>query len=719
MINLGDIVLQNGHLLMPHQVSTVRRLQTLRAERLATPHPHGLCGSVLAAVMGSGKTLMTLVYALTTVERGPDKLPALVICSKSLLEMWKQEGVAKFLGADVSVMYLHRSCMQKNEIDGLTRARLLQFDFVFTTYEFVVQADAETGAHADIRVMGREGVYAERPDKLRWIRNRERHEADDALVCGRGVLFKTPWPLVVSDESQRIASFKTKVFQAMMSIYAADYLCLTGTPTKNYATDIWSLMRWMRYHGVLIPASTGRRGQMPWSIALLNHHALRPAIVQVTHEDCSFVMPARHVVVHDVAASAVERRVNLHYLKKALRLIDKVRCDTSNVWDTRAFAEVFGTFTRLRQVAVAPFLIDPLSKRQRKRPRKRQRAAVDFGAGGSNEVDDAGSTGDADNADDTGDADNAEDADDADDANKAVGAADSSYVGACIAGGANSANSANSACGTGGVICIDCTGCVDCVGFSINCPAPIGSTSAPVPDTAPADRALAGKTTANKADNKADNKAGQEKADAEARDEAEQAAVDQLCKGRWTGAGVGSSKMQAIVGVIARLPHSEKVLLFGNFTSSLDLVGEALQAVGIRSLALDGDTVDRLGAAARFRDDADIQVLRITYPVGSMGLNLTCANHVMLCEPWYNHAVTEQAIARAWRFGQQRAVTVHQFITANTIEPEMLKICLQKEVLAGEVMTGVRPAHNSSAPQVRLNIETIARMVKNCLRGNA
>lgn len=584
------IPLRSGYSLMQHQIDAINQLRDLKEEREKKPHKHGLRGAVLAAVMGAGKTLMTLVYSLLTVERGPDKFPTLVISSRSLLDMWKREGVEKFLGSDVKALYLHQKYLKKSAIDSLTRADVFKFDFVFTTYDFVSRSDTVTKACDDIRVMGREGVWNESVDRLRWIEKRTRQQADRPFVVGRGVLFYTPWSLVVSDESQKFANYKTKIFQAMMGVYAEDYLCLTGTPTRNYETDIWALLRSMAYNTIKVPRS---RVTLNWRLCLLDRHDLRRAIIQVTHDDCSFTMPELKQLTHHVTMNSSERRANLHYLRYALKLINKIRYNPGSIWDPQAFAQVFGAFTRLRQVAVAPFLLQEESKRKGV-----ERPLSTFDQITEKEEQALMSTG-------------------------LVSQADIDF-------------------------------------------------------------------------------------------EKEQAAVLRLSKGCLTEAGVGSSKMQMLVRVVANIPAGDKVLLFGNFTSSLDLAGLALEQVGIRSIALDGDTKDRVGTAIRFAEDDAITAMRITYPVGSTGLNLTCANHVIFLEPWFNEGVLKQATARAWRFGQDQTVYTHQLVTRNSIEPEMLKICSYKGQVAEEVLTGKA----RTLTKAKLNLPTIAHMVEASLKVN-
>ena len=56
-----------------------------------------------------------------------------------------------------------------------------------------------------------------------------------------------------------------------------------------------------------------------------------------------------------------------------------------------------------------------------------------------------------------------------------------------------------------------------------------------------------------------------------------------------------------------------------------------------------------LGCAAA----GEVRVLLMSLKCG-VGLNLTCANHVILCEPWWNPFAEDQACDRVHRIGQQK-----------------------------------------------------------------
>ena len=72
---------------------------------------------------------------------------------------------------------------------------------------------------------------------------------------------------------------------------------------------------------------------------------------------------------------------------------------------------------------------------------------------------------------------------------------------------------------------------------------------------------------------------------------------------------------------------------------------------------------------------------------GGVGLNLTEADYVFILDPWWNVAAENQAVSRAHRIGQKRAVFVYRFITAGTLEEKILAIQERKQRLADSVIT--------------------------------
>merc|ERR1711982_313932 len=74
---------------------------------------------------------------------------------------------------------------------------------------------------------------------------------------------------------------------------------------------------------------------------------------------------------------------------------------------------------------------------------------------------------------------------------------------------------------------------------------------------------------------------------------------------------------------------------------------------------------------------------------GGLGLNLTAADTVIICDSDWNPQNDLQAMARAHRIGQTRAVQVYRLLTAKTYEMHMfhtasMKLGLDRAVLASQ-----------------------------------
>jgi SNF2 family DNA or RNA helicase len=82
-----------------------------------------------------------------------------------------------------------------------------------------------------------------------------------------------------------------------------------------------------------------------------------------------------------------------------------------------------------------------------------------------------------------------------------------------------------------------------------------------------------------------------------------------------------------------------KCIVFSNFTSFLNLTMSAMKHsdAAFRAVRVDGsmDVKSRQKQLQIFRTDARVSILVMSLKAGSHGLNLTCANNVVLCEPWW------------------------------------------------------------------------------------
>ena len=129
------------------------------------------------------------------------------------------------------------------------------------------------------------------------------------------------------------------------------------------------------------------------------------------------------------------------------------------------------------------------------------------------------------------------------------------------------------------------------------------------------------------------------------------------------------------------LSEGRKLIVFSQFTSMLELIRSRLDEASIRYSLLTGETRNRQAAIDRFQDGTN-DVFLVSLKAGGVGLNLTAADTVVIFDPWWNPAVEEQAIDRAHRIGQDKAVFVYRLMASGTIEEKMDELKARKRALA-------------------------------------
>lgn len=130
-----------------------------------------------------------------------------------------------------------------------------------------------------------------------------------------------------------------------------------------------------------------------------------------------------------------------------------------------------------------------------------------------------------------------------------------------------------------------------------------------------------------------------------------------------------------------------RVLVFSSFVKYLYMVAEYARQREWRYAMLNGSTRDREQEIQRFISDPECRLFFISLKAGGVGLNLTEADYVFILDPWWNLAAENQAVGRAHRLGQKRAVFVYRFITSGTLEEKILAIQNRKQKLADAVIS--------------------------------
>ncbi|MCZ4244602.1 DEAD/DEAH box helicase [Pedobacter punctiformis] len=147
-----------------------------------------------------------------------------------------------------------------------------------------------------------------------------------------------------------------------------------------------------------------------------------------------------------------------------------------------------------------------------------------------------------------------------------------------------------------------------------------------------------------------------------------------------------SSKIEVLMEQLESKVGNHKILVFSQFVTMLDLIKKALESRGIRYEYLSGQTRKRGEVVESFQNNADIPVFLISLKAGGTGLNLTEADYVYLVDPWWNPAVENQAIDRAYRIGQHKNVMAVRLICPDTIEEKIMKLQATKKDLVKDLI---------------------------------
>ena len=147
-----------------------------------------------------------------------------------------------------------------------------------------------------------------------------------------------------------------------------------------------------------------------------------------------------------------------------------------------------------------------------------------------------------------------------------------------------------------------------------------------------------------------------------------------------------SPKMLILLRLVQYISRdrNEKVLIFVEHREALSYVERMIkERLQLACLTLSGHVTKKArdSRIRKFMRREKYKVLILTKQSGSVGLNLTAATRVIICEASWNPVNDEQAICRAHRLGQQRRVFAYHLLGFNTLESTVFKRGIQKTLL--------------------------------------
>jgi SNF2 family DNA or RNA helicase len=155
----------------------------------------------------------------------------------------------------------------------------------------------------------------------------------------------------------------------------------------------------------------------------------------------------------------------------------------------------------------------------------------------------------------------------------------------------------------------------------------------------------------------------------------------------FVGGAEGSGKLSALRSVVKALRDAgegERVVIVSGFSAALDLAGAVCADLGVRTDRLDGRTPPdaRSALVKEFNAGRGGSAMLLSCVAGGAGLNLVGASRLVLFDTSWNPAHDRQAMARVWRDGQTRPVTIYRLLAAGTVEEKVFQRQLLKRAEA-------------------------------------
>ena len=152
-----------------------------------------------------------------------------------------------------------------------------------------------------------------------------------------------------------------------------------------------------------------------------------------------------------------------------------------------------------------------------------------------------------------------------------------------------------------------------------------------------------------------------------------------------------SGKVEQLRELLTRfIANGDRTLIFSQFTMVMDILEHVLETLKIEFVRLDGRTnvEDRQSILDAFHEREEIPVFLLSTKAGGAGINLACANRVIIFDSSFNPQEDVQAENRAHRVGQTREVEIYRLVTRGTIEEQIYALGQTKlaldQAVAGE-----------------------------------
>jgi len=343
---------------------------------------NGVAGGILALDMGLGKTLITLSRIAEDAKqnhityRDLEDLGhwTLVVCSKNLVSEWIAQ-IEKFFGEDVYIWVLHADWHNKKYGSRPRYMRDVKFGVMITTYDVCsgcfnfafpeetkkkkktkISSSSSPSKESYFHLTPEESCYfqirSKTPDLLRKALDEPKKKITKSYAFkseATGFLFHTHWRRVILDESQKIANYRSITFKAVSHLQASYKWCLTGTPFRNFSTDIWSQLKFCGF-------DRGQKKPVNWDINRFRMSGMNFCVYSLDYKQAGVELPSKIKKYTEVYLTYEEKR-----MYETIRTVMLSRYSSLKTEKEKA-SELLKMFTLLRQAVIDPKLIIKQSK---------------------------------------------------------------------------------------------------------------------------------------------------------------------------------------------------------------------------------------------------------------------------------------------------------------------------------------------------------------------
>ena len=152
---------------------------------------------------------------------------------------------------------------------------------------------------------------------------------------------------------------------------------------------------------------------------------------------------------------------------------------------------------------------------------------------------------------------------------------------------------------------------------------------------------------------------------------------------------IDSTKIDYLLDLTNKIvKKGEKIIIVSQWVTMLNIIRNAFSEAKIKFISLQGNIQikERSKYIKQFETDTETKVCFISLMSSAEGINLVAANHLVICDSWWNQAKMIQISSRIHRIGQKKQANIYHLQIENTIEQQIEKLVKKKSKISKLVL---------------------------------